>query len=247
MPAKIKTATKSPAITLIDIIWHKANDSGPPSWDRLNRALHTALDLAITGGFEFYLGDVAVIVDNYNSSHWIGADIEWIYTHAIAHENPSAHLSFEAYRKREPIIADEVTLHQSGSRVFTRKRERLCVGAQLPWKGLTVTVNSFGKFPSGTDYANATSHKTERYQVGGRGKWYDREVPDKRFKITAADVQAERKLTKERSDLVDRLAFSSETDKICRALKLSKRNTLDMIPIEKLREVADKFAPVRSA
>lgn len=231
-----ETEEKSAVIKLLDLVWKNTNAASPHSWERLNRAMRAALELAIGCGLEFELGDYAHILSAYNTRKWIGASDEWVYTLAIAVENGSAIASFEAKKVRQPIIADKVHLEDHSGFIHTssinRDRCRLCVGASLPWRGAKVFVNSFGD-----GYVNACSYKdTQSY----------RGPIDKRFKITRDDIVQERAERKERDALLGQLqvAIDKGVDrkKVLKALGVKSRDNLNQIALVKLREVVAKYA-----
>ena len=190
----MKKEKRSTAIQLLDLVYENANQATGHSWERINYAMCTALELAIGAGFEFAEGGMAHIFANYKSGYWLGETSEWIYSAAIRNGNMSAIKSFEAARKREPFIADYVTatgyrsnfVHCGGR----WKRERLHVGATFPWKGATVTVTSFAddqQSLTACSYKEVASHP---------GSAYMKDKVDRRFKITRADILAERKARK---------------------------------------------------
>lgn len=211
--------------------------------------MHNALSLAIGSGFKFDVGDVKHVIENYRSGYWIGASDEWIYGDAVAIENGSAVASYEAWKGREGFLADDVQMYwdsdgySHGDRL-NRQRERLTVGAGFAWKGSTLKVTSFSADQS---YVNACSYK----KVKREGSEYEREKIDKRFKITRSDLLAERKERKERNELMGRLTAaatdSGESEKIVKALGVKSKSDYARLPIEKIRKVAEKFAPEKAA
>ncbi len=181
-----KKEEKSDVIDLLDLVWKSANDSTGFSWERLNHGMRAALSLAVGSGFEFAEDDMKHIFSNYRSGYWLGDTTEWIYTEAIGVENNSAILSYEKLKNREPIIADGVdgnsrSQFSHGNNV-TRAKCRLFVGARFVWKGIRVTVTSFADDSS---YCTACSYKKPP-----KGEYANK--IDKRFKITRADIIAER-------------------------------------------------------
>lgn len=242
----MKKQKTSAAIQLLDLVWANANTATAHSWERLNHAMHKALSLAIGAGFEFSIGDMAHVGSNYRSGYWIGDSSEWIYHLAIASENATAYQSYEAWKKREPFIADDVEMQEHGGFIHAnfigRQRERLSVGARFEWKGAKLKVNSFAADQS---YVNAASYKPRK-----KGEYGDK--IDKRFKISRADILAERAERKERGQLMESLtkaataAGTAET--ITKALGVKTKSDYAKLPIEKIRKVAAKFVkPSESA
>lgn len=179
--------TVSSVVGLLDQVWSNTNAAVPHSWERLNHAMRNALTLAVGAGFEFQLNDMRYIVEHYRSEYWIGASFEWIYSQAVRVGNLSAAKSYEEYKGRKGFIADDVDpgndcpgyLHRTGQ----RKRERLAVGCQFPWKGYTVEVTSFAE---NGDLLIACAYTGYPLKLL------------RRFRITRADIMVDRAQRKER-------------------------------------------------
>lgn len=232
----------SEVIKLLDRVWKNANSATAHSWERLNHSMRDALTLAVGSGFTWKAGDMAAIASGkYNFGYWSSDSTEWIYALAIETENLTAAKSYEAWKKREAFIADDVTFHASGGFIHTssanRGRERLAVGFEFQWKGLKVKVTSFSEDGS---YLTACSYKP-------RKEGYSEKI-DKRFKITREDIFAERAERKERTELIARLttaacAEDADAATITKALGAKTKLELATVPLEKIRAVADKYAP----
>lgn len=236
------TKKASSAIQLLDLVWANCNQATAHSWERLNHSMRDALSLAIGAGFTFAPGDMAHVFANYRSGYWLSDSDEWIYSLAIGVENSTAYQSYEAAKEREPFLADDVRFschggYTHGSSV-NRTRERLSVGAEFDWKGQKLTVTSFAADQS---YVNACSYK---------GQQYPRKI-DKRFKITRADLLAERKERKERGELMKRLTAAAEApgmaEQITKALGVKSHSDYARLPIDKIRKVAAKFIQAEAA
>jgi hypothetical protein len=232
-----KKARRSSVIELLDLVYAAANDATSHSYERLNRAMSNALQLAIGSGFKFATGDVEYILSNYKAGYWVGESDEWIYGEAIEVGNTSAIASYEAAKKREGIIADDVDfresrnpyLHMSG----TRQRERLCVGATFVYRGQKLKVTSFADDSS---YVNACLYvKVDEY----------RSKVSKRLKLTRDDIIADRAERKERKKQLELLADAGTkngtTAEIVKALGVKTRDDYAQLSIEKIRKVAKKF------
>ena len=128
---------QSAACRLLDLVWNNTNRSTGHSCERMNDAMRAALSLAVGARFKFDKGDFAHIWAAYNTAYWIGDNPEWVYAEAVAVGNLSAAVSYEAWKGRKPIIADNVRPTSSTFAHCTscRKRERLAVGFRFPWKG----------------------------------------------------------------------------------------------------------------
>lgn len=173
----------APAYQLIAHVWEHCPYHGD-SWNRLNTAMQHALHLAIDAGLTFDKNDFDKMLKDFRGGRWFGADDgEWFYVEAVVASNTSAAQAYEHYRGRKPFIADGVTPARYGSVAQERKRERLAEGFRFNWKGKVVTVTSFAKDGS---YLTACSYKTPP-----EGS-YKHEVA-KRYRITVADIQADRK------------------------------------------------------
>lgn len=232
---------KSAVIRMLDIVYGNANEATGHSWERLNHAMRDALSLAIGSGLKFFKGDLTYIGKNYRSGYWRGESDEWIYCLAVTVGNMSAIQSFEQWKGREPFIATNVSpshhhngyLHMSGD----RQKERLAVGFKFNWEGKQVTVTSFAPDSS---YLTACSYK----RVKGKNDRYGRDKLEKRFRITRSELLQGRAHDRERKRLIERAqnAPKEAFEKIRRAVKRYK--TEAAIPLDKLREVVDKHAPL---
>lgn len=210
---------KSKVIELLDLVF-LASGKKPFSWSRVNGAMQSALSIAIESGFDWDITDWSYVVGHYSSGHWIGAETERWFSKMVSSENSSAIAAFESHKNRLPFIADNVHVQHG-----LRASSRLCVGAAFSWKGDEVTVNSFANDGS---YINAT-------------------VGKKRFKISRQDIFEDRAERKERDQLFERLSKRSESEpgvskSILDDLGISKRSEKANVSIEKLREVAERYA-----
>lgn len=186
---------RSPAWQLLAHVWRHCPRPGESgfSWIRLNRSMREALCLAISSRCSFDIGDFAGFLDAFSLDRW-SVDAEGLYGLAVIEGNRSAVESFEQWRGRGPFIADDVTSHGVyGSRTFlNRQRTRLVIGFSFPWQGEQITVTSFSD--DGT-YLTACSYKPRT-----KDDPYRNEVLH-RYKITVADLQADRKERKRRDVL----------------------------------------------
>lgn len=190
------TRKHSPAYTLLSHVWEHANEKASFSWERLNHSMRNALGLAIGSGMEFAKGDFAAFYKDFRAGRWISDD-EWVYRLAVIVGNTSAIDVFERYKKRGPVVADNVSLGNGYShggylhRDGDRKCERLAIGFSFPWKGETVTVTSM---PTGDGPIIACSYKPNP----------DRQFSNRRilhrYKITVEAIKEERAAVKERDD-----------------------------------------------
>lgn len=224
------TTAPSAVIRLLDLVWSQANTATNHSWERLNHAMHAALRMAIGAGFTFALDDLATIAAQYRFGYWCGESPEWIYTAAVVASNRSAIQSYEAWKQRKPFVMDDVRLGH-----VHRKRERLTVGSRFVWQGYEVTVTSFS--------ANGQSLTACSYQPRVEGSYMD--VIEKRFRITHADITAERKERHERGALIAQLTAAARADAtraaILAALGVTTRAELDRVPLARLRKVAAQY------
>lgn len=226
---KKKQDTPSPAIEILDITYHSCCESVPSSWQTINSAMQDALKLAIVSGFRFDIDDFKYIVDGYKSDYWIGADVERWYSMAVAAANKSAFASYEHYKNRKGIIADNVT-HDVGFDRVQRQKDRLAVGSQFKWNGQDVSVTSFSD--------DGLSVVACSYKDG------DRRKIDKRYSITADDIKADRAIRNQRKKLVSTLMQFGETldggiDLIKKTLGASTQKEFDALPNAKLQEAID--------
>ena len=187
--------SQSPAYTLMAHVWEHSQEATGHSWERLNHAMHDALRLAINAGLTFSLDDFGTIMADFSGSRWIlDGGGEWCYSMAVRTGNLSAAKAFEHWKGRKPFVADYVRYSASQDRgkhgVGGRQRERLAVRFRFPWKGHQAEVTSFSK--DGTYLTACTYHPRKE---GGYGR-----TVAKRFRITIADIQADRKERKERAE-----------------------------------------------
>ena len=230
----------SSVIQLLDVVWGAKCDGGHRAWSRLNNALREALRIAIGGGFKWDLDDWKHVMQSYLTGHWIGENVEWWYSYAIASANASCIASYEHYTGRAAFIADDVDpvkceLAHSGG---TRKRERLGIQFRFTFQGVRWRVNSFG--PDGS-YLNATEEPRPRSSEDG--------PPQRRLKITREMIQSDRAEKKERATLFEKLEKAAVDDKTTKLIRKAlginekggRKHDQDNIPTEKLREVAAKY------
>lgn len=261
MPKKKPTEPpKSSVIQLLDIVYDASLKSTGHSWGRLNTALQTALQTAIGSGFEFADDDWAYIGSHYRSGYWLGDDVERWYSRCVADGNMSAITSYEKWKNREPYIADDVTPTESKFAHMTGDRQtcRLAVDFKFMWKGVKVTVNSFGN-----GYLNAASYEESNaeptpsaklqkaidtceaadYQVYYRN-WPENRKPLKRFKITRQDILDDRAERKRRKPAVDGLAEYyndvDQTAQIKKMLGITTKEAFDALPVETLEAVLEQ-------
>lgn len=189
-----KDDERSPALSLLAAVWRGCGQTAPASWERLNHATRRALELAIGAGLRFDEGDFRRLAGEFRFSRWAGGEGgmgEWAYRLAIGAGNKSACKAFEAWKRRPPFLADDVTLpgnlyvHRT---YLHRQRGRLAIGAHFPWGDCLVSVTGFaddGESLTACAYAS-------RYDGGGGvGK------PQRRFRITRADLKAAHKAARE--------------------------------------------------
>lgn len=102
---KTSDSKKSNAITLIDHVWANVAEDIGHSWQRINRAMSDALELCISGGLHFDLGDFTAVMGMRGVEHWIGADRgEWAYTMAVRYGHRSFCQAYEQHTGRKPFI-----------------------------------------------------------------------------------------------------------------------------------------------
>lgn len=74
---------------------------------------------------------------------------------------------------------------------------------------------------------------------------WSKEILDRRFKITPADIKADRAERKERAELRKRLSAAEESVRLqaLAELKVKTQAEFDALPVEKIREVAARLLP----
>lgn len=247
--AKAKKAPKSAVIELLEVVWANANRATGHSFERLNHAMRNAMEMAIGAGFVFAEKDMERIASDFGWGHWCGESSEWVYSLAIQVGNMSAIREYERWKVREPFIATKVTTSErSGAYVHgsgTRDKERLHVGCEFMWQGHKVVVNSFAKDSA---YVNVGAYKKVKTTNGRYSHFSDK--LERRFKITREELLSGRAEDRERRTLRERLekaCVNGTQAKIVRALggqRIVRGALLNDVPIDRLRKVADKYAPV---
>ena len=107
------------------------------SWRRLNGALQSTLSGAIEAHLSFLPGDFTAICNDMNGGYWMGNSRgstcgERYYSLAVKAGHTPACISFEHYAGRPAALWAE----------SVKTPERLCIGSDLTWAGLRVTVTN---------------------------------------------------------------------------------------------------------
>ncbi len=233
-----KRKKTSPAYDLLSLVWEHALTETGHSWERLNRSMHGAMNLAIDSGFTFDHDTFARAMAEFRGGYWFYG--EGYYSLAVQIDNLSAAQAFESYKDRQPFIADEVSTSVNCSYahlVATRKRGRLAIGCTFPWKGYQVKVTSFSD--DGTYLTACAYHERKANDYSNKVK--------KRFPITVAGIQAERALKRERERLRARLDKVWDNWPMGFAKRRLKRVGITakedwyIVPIEKIRTVVKEL------
>lgn len=238
---------QSSAYALMAHIWQCSLKATGHSWERLNHAMYDALKLAINAGLIFGPDDFAKIMHDFDGGYWIlDGGGEWCYSMAVQTGNLSAAQAFEHWKKRKPFIADDVDYDAGDDRgkhgSYGRQRERLAVGFKFPWKEHKAKVTSFGD--DGT-YLMACTYRPRK-----EGEYTEKIA--RRFRITIADIRAERKERKERKALETRLGKMAEADSAVMEefrsrTGIKNSNEYDVAPVDKLRAVIEEMEAERKA
>ena len=179
--AALKKSRKSSAMDLVSLVWDGSIGSHAidfknkkyPDWERVNRSMYRAVDLAIYSRLHFSTKDFKTFEAKFGMNYWAGRKDhmlgESLYASAVQSENLSACLSFEAWKDRKPYFLEN---------------KRIYVGRKFKWKGKLVTCTSFAQDSS---YLIACSYET----VGPVGT--PTKKVDKRFTIKYEDLPKENK------------------------------------------------------
>lgn len=139
---------QSPVIRLLTLVRESATRQ---SWQALNAALQQALRIAISGGFEFAIGDFAKLAldrreGGFSFGYWCGRTGthglgEYYYSMACGRDrataNRSAAMSYEVWLGRPPFIVKQPR---------SRSGIRLAVGVEFEWLGrIRWRVTSFSE------------------------------------------------------------------------------------------------------
>lgn len=185
----------SPGLRFFLIAKQNGFEAAPHSWERWNASLQAVLSVAISMGLRFDPDDLQYIEQlgskSYRSNSWMGADrLEGHYTQAIADENKSFCVAYETWRGWEAIRGDDVESTWIGGRTSSRrihrKRERLSTGLSFVYRGERLKVTS-----RKADAVVACSYRPAKPGTHD----YQRKIK-KRYTLTAADIQADRKARK---------------------------------------------------
>lgn len=161
-------AELSPALRVVNTLYHNSWEHGGSSFRRLNNALRLGMLAAIEAGLHFDLDDFISLRDGYKFGYWGGQDNdqnfgEQFYTAAVKANNMSACQAFEQYTQRKPYIYD-------GKRLHLRQ--------QIFWDGVPRCVTSF--------------HDKEGYLIATH-----RDDQHDRIRITHSNLHAFERLRKE--------------------------------------------------
>lgn len=171
------TKPKSPAVQLIELVYHEQGHQMGRSNERFNAGMRDACQLAIRYGLCFDLDDFETLgaqrtASYYNTSIYLAGESE--YTIACGKErgrqNQSACLSFEKWKNRKPFIVREPE-EKTGNRI--------AVGIDFTWYGERTSCTSFADDGS---YLIGCTYKRD---ING---FTTREV-DHRIKITQGDIR----------------------------------------------------------
>lgn len=222
-------AKESPVMAFLGMIWAHCNAETGHSWERLNHAMRNGLGLAIGAGFPFEATDFDGL-SKFRVGYWIGADDEWVYRAAVLGGNLSAAKAFEEWKKREPIIADDVdppsrsSAYQHG--VGPRQKERLYVGARIDWQGEKVTVTSF----KDNEAVACSYHDRQDGEYGNKIK--------KRYRITREAIIEARANCKRRKELAKEIeALGKDGIKaVADRLGIKTQAEFDALPVAKIEK-----------
>lgn len=183
---------KSEAMILLLHVWECTNRSKLFSWERLNRSMRHALDLAIDCGMQFNLDDLNEFTNKLRRYYW--SHNEDAYTQSVKSNNLSACQALEHTLNRKPFIAKfETRLGElAAGRTAYRNESRIAVGTEFQWKNERVKVTSFSEDQS---YFIACSYPPYDYKTEG----YKERKPNHIFKISHADLKEVNKNIKEAS------------------------------------------------
>lgn len=173
---------KSPAYKLLEHVWRTEGYQMGKSWDRVNHAMGSAMNLAIEYGLRFFRDDFKRIHGAFRGCYWFGENAgERFYTLACdgTHgANMSACLAYEAWANRKPFLV----LKDPNQNV----KIRVHVGASFIWPDWK---NKRTPLVHVTSFANDESYFTavEREQVLRSGRYHSEKVT-RRYKIDHAKI-----------------------------------------------------------
>lgn len=165
-------------IKILQAVWDHANEGKGHSWNILNGALSSALNIAIESGFKFHEDDFATICKRFDGHYWMGNSTgkilgEGFYSMAAGggtfRRNPpnrSACISFEKWIGRKPFILNG---------------DRLAIYSRIEIAGKKYFVTSFSDDHSSIGISGYHSNENPYGKQEGK--------PTKRFKLTHEEVK----------------------------------------------------------
>jgi hypothetical protein len=125
------------ALKLIAHVW--ANNK-TTAWEALNHCMFDAVQLAIGAKLEWQPSDFAHIESNFRPGYWLGEHgWERPYALAVWTDGTSFIKAFEAFSKRKPFIANQVSAQGQAegyahAQSQNRQRGRIALGSEV-WIG----------------------------------------------------------------------------------------------------------------
>ena len=96
----------SPAYQLLHHVWRHCLAETGHSWERLNRSMRDAMQLAINAGIEFDQNDFTKRCNDFRGGYWFGeTGGEGFYSLAVQTGNLSAAQAFESWKGPSTIYS----------------------------------------------------------------------------------------------------------------------------------------------
>jgi hypothetical protein len=130
----MKSKKDTPVIELLRVVWRNTNTIWGNSYRKTNKAMRSALNIAIESGFRFAENDFKDISESFKFGYWSGTNgaemlAEEYYTFAVEQNNTSACISLEKWKNRKPFLFNDVTQVKD----LNSKKRRLALGSEFLW------------------------------------------------------------------------------------------------------------------
>lgn len=247
---------QSPAMQMVTLAWNHACSGTDHSWERFNQDVRAACYLAARS-LRWDPGDLDELCQLADGSDTIlrclnERGLGGLYATAVPVGNMTFCTEYERFTERAPIIADDVRYKHG--RCSTHARGRLCLDAEFPWRGETVTVTSFGKDGRAVVCSYYPRPERKRCDKCGQTDWSSGSCAKKvksRYRIGRDEVIAER-AERRRKDEIEKIIIGQDEasrSAFTSALKLDKLNAKsaralwESMPLKRIEAAFAKYGP----
>lgn len=127
------------ALRLLNTIWTQNHTT---AWEALNHCMLDAANLAVGAKLEWAAKDFDYIAANYRPHYWLGEHMwERVYSLAVWTDGTSFIKAYEAWMKRKPFFANDVSAHGQAqgyahANSQNRQRGRIALNSEVWIDGL---------------------------------------------------------------------------------------------------------------